>query len=414
MVPSFIRPSFPTIYQVIAEKRLFEELKNTVLVLKEDLQKKTIEMQALNYSNAELRVEAEGAKKRKLDDGESDSKIGNLEKEIQEVKANHDRDKTALENSINEAKNMHSEDINQVKSIQRLDKTALENSINEAKRVHSEDKSTLVNTINQVKSIQRMDKTELRNNIDSVIVMQSRDKTTLQNTINVVKNNVMTTFENELNQVKIAHGRDNSILQSQHTSMKKYVRNVQNECNEQIDNIHGVLFSHCSTQVNDVIEGLELRWVMQGYAKKFQAETPVIESPVFHIDVDGYRLKLAVVWNGENREKLGLFLYLIRGDDASLHEHLEPFNREIVMAITNKTGCRVERKLTYELIEQHKDFFTIEDGKKEAKKGGFGDAVMVIAPYDDFVINDALHLSCIILSGQRPMPLPYHILELSY
>ena len=155
-----------------------------------------------------------------------------------------------------------------------------------------------------------------------------------------------------------------------------------------IDNMEAVLFAHQNLQTSNEIT---FKWVMQDYLKMFRIGKGVY-SPIFHTKMGGYSFQLIVEWSGLRKEKLALYFKLHRGE--TLHRFLEEFNTELTLRIHGKNDTVTSNRFTQEGISKLRDnCFSIKKGDDSAESGA-GVSPMLIAPYDDFIVNNSLIISC--------------------
>ena len=192
------------------------------------------------------------------------------------------------------------------------------------------------------------------------------------------------TIENEVQKMSVAGAKTSTDeLQTINQSIKR------EDTMERIDNIEAVLFAHQNLPSNNEIC---LKWVMQDFLKMFHIGKSVF-SPIFHTKMGGYSLQLIVDWSGPSKEKLGLYLKLHRGDTP--HEFLQEFNTEFTMKIHGKNGVEKSDRFIRNSIDKFRETsFTIKQGEDRAEKSA--GCAMLTAPYDDFVVNNSLIMSCIL------------------
>ena len=159
---------------------------------------------------------------------------------------------------------------------------------------------------------------------------------------------------------------------------------------QRLDNIENVMgYVDVKQQKN-----LKLKWVLENYEEHF-AKGEDVHSPVFHVAVDGYRFQLFVWWDGAEKSTMGLFLRLHRADTTNL-DALPPFCRRYTLEVMNRYGDLKSVYISHGSLEKFgDDCFTMHKGEVMTREG-FGATRMLCAPYEDFVINDSLLISCVV------------------
>ena len=187
-------------------------------------------------------------------------------------------------------------------------------------------------------------------------------------------------IENEIKEVRGLGNNDGST----HSS----IASLKQECFEHINNIEAVIFAHQQLQLSNEIT---FKWVLQDYQKMFHIGMEV-SSPIFHTKMGGYSFRMMVNWSGPNKRELGLYLQLHRGNTP--HRFLQDYSTEFTLEIHGKYGMK--KSLRFSLGSIDKKFketsFVIKKGMDACEKcAGY---VMLTAPYDDYIVNNSLLISC--------------------
>ena len=201
------------------------------------------------------------------------------------------------------------------------------------------------------------------------------------------------------NMEKMYGSLEEKVLASKQNSEKLFkgvednIANLKDYSTKQITNLQNVIFANPSLPIFGVLSSsnnVVFRWVMEEYDQKFKLGKPAY-SPIFYTKVCKYSFKLCVEWSGKTKEKMGVFLHINRGSNPVVS--LLPFKNEYTMEVHDRYGQSKTHKVSLASISSSPGYFTIKEGRDSAD-GGYGPVQILNAPYDNYVINDSLHISC--------------------
>ena len=154
-----------------------------------------------------------------------------------------------------------------------------------------------------------------------------------------------------------------------------------------VENIENIIF--CDHSGNN--RNIKLKWILHDYQHCFHiGET--VHSPVFYTQIKGYAFQLVVIWSGEKKEDLGLYLLLHR--KCNYERTLEPFQMQYTFEIYDKEGNRCYDSVLLPEIDKHREeCFTIHDNEHKVRKG-YGGKMLSIPSLPNYIINDMLTVYC--------------------
>ena len=154
-----------------------------------------------------------------------------------------------------------------------------------------------------------------------------------------------------------------------------------------INNIENLLFCDTSNGSKDVL----LQWKLQNYQFHFDIGERVF-SPTFLTQIKGYCFKLDVEWSGENKENLGLYLWVCRG--SNYDKPLEPFRMPYSLEMVDSNGNIFSKKISLSQIDVNQENFTLHAGQSECK-GDLGfRKFFIMRDLNNYILYDMLSIRC--------------------
>ena len=235
----------------------------------------------------------------------------------------------------------------------------------------------------------------------------NNDVKKLKDEVNNVNNQINKT-NNEINKLSVLittvdeRMKDNFITLNDKINKEADGVNLINDWQKEIDeemknindlkchmnNIENIFFCDTSNGSKDVL----LQWKLPNYKYHFEIGEDVY-SPIFLTQVKGYSFKLCVDWSGENKENLGLFLWVCRGSkyDKPLEQFRMPFSLEMV----DNKGNIFSMKVSLSDIDTYReDCFTLPPGENECKSGRGYPKFLSMPNLNNYILNDMLSIRC--------------------
>ena len=155
-----------------------------------------------------------------------------------------------------------------------------------------------------------------------------------------------------------------------------------------VNNIENTLFCDSSGGSKEILS----KWKLQNYQYHFDIGEPVW-SPIFPTQKKGYCFELAVKWSGENKENLGLFLWVCRG--SNYDKPLEPFKMPYSLEMVDNIGNIFSVKVSLSEIEvERENCFTLPPGQNKCKHGYGRSQFLSMPDLNNYILNDMLSIQC--------------------
>ena len=171
---------------------------------------------------------------------------------------------------------------------------------------------------------------------------------------------------------------------------KNYSAALFNDLYGHVENLERLEFCYEFQKNKD----LKIKWVLENYQYHFDKGKGV-HSPVFSPDINGYKFQLMVNWSGEEKENLGLYLKLHRGESDK--KELTPFKMTFKLEVVNKKKNGVNEVLKFyqsDIDKNRHDSFTLHANEGTVRRGFGTDKMLEMPRLLDYIHNDMLYISC--------------------
>merc|ERR1712080_130016 len=117
-------------------------------------------------------------------------------------------------------------------------------------------------------------------------------------------------------------------------------------------------------------------------------------SPIFLNQVDGYHIQFIPRWDGVNKENF-MVLLILRLDERNAEIPLKPFCYEYTFEVFNTKGRNKTYRVTYEELTAKSPGGVVIENLRDVVVCP-GPEKLITSPYEDYLVNDSLFLSCTI------------------